>query len=118
MPPLGSILMGEAISYSSSCHISSVTEYTKKLNVICEVDFPYYPDTCAYTHTHTHTHTLVVLKTEFPLERSCPPVMGQFQLLGLLLVGADQELSEQLALLAEVQVPDLLLLRTVGVDHV
>ena len=71
-----------------------------------------------HTHTHTHIHTLVVLKTEFPLELSCPPVMGQFQLLGLLLVGADQELSEQLALLAEVQVPDLLLLCTVGVDHV
>ena len=112
--------MVETIPYSSSCHISSMTEYTKKLNVKCEVDFPYYPDTCACTHTHTHTHihTLVVLKTEFPLELSCPPVMGQFQLLGLLLVGADQELSEQLALLAEVQVPDLLLLRTVGVDHV
>ena len=71
-----------------------------------------------HTHTHTHTHTLVVLKTEFALELSCPPVMGQFQLLGLLLVGADQQLSEQFALLAEVQVPDLLLLRTVGVDHV
>lgn len=44
--------------------------------------------------------------------------MGQFQLLGLLFMGVDQELSEQLALLAEVQVPDLLLLCTVGVDHV
>lgn len=72
--------------------------------------------TLVLVHTHTHTH--VILKTEFALELSCPPVMGQFQLLGLLLVGADQQLSEQFALLAEVQVPDLLLLRTVGVDHV
>ena len=71
----------------------------------------------ACTHTHTHTHTRFKA-WELPLELSRPPVMGQFQLLGLLLVGTDQELSEQLALLAEVQVPDLLLLRAVGVDHV
>ena len=45
------------------------------------------------------------------------PVMGQFQLLGLLLVGVDQELSQQLALLAQVQVPDFLLLSAVRVDH-
>ena len=43
--------------------------------------------------------------------------MGQFQLLGLLLVGVDQELSQQLALLAQVQVPDFLLLSAVRVDH-
>lgn len=45
------------------------------------------------------------------------PVMGQFQLLGLLLVGVDQELSQQLTLLAQVQVPDFLLLSAVRVDH-
>lgn len=43
--------------------------------------------------------------------------MGQFQLLRLLLVGIDQKLSQQLTLLAEVQVPDLLLLGAVGIDH-
>lgn len=43
--------------------------------------------------------------------------MGQFQLLGLLFVGIDQELPQQLTLLAEVQVSDFLLLGTVGVDH-
>lgn len=45
------------------------------------------------------------------------PVVGQFQLLGLLFVGVDQELPQQFTLLAEVQVPDFLLLSTVGVDH-
>ena len=75
--------------------------------------------TGAHTHTtHTTQNQSFFKNWEFLLELTLPPVMGQFQLLGLLLVGVDQELFEKLALLAEVQVPDLLLLRTVGVDHV
>ena len=53
--------MVKAISYSSSCHIKSMTEYAKKCSVICEVDFPFYltpVHACVHTHTHTHTHTL------------------------------------------------------------
>jgi hypothetical protein len=43
--------------------------------------------------------------------------MGEFQLLGLLLMSIDEQLSQQLTLLAQVQIPDFLLLRTVSVDH-